>query len=92
MGLQGRHKSLDKELKRSVLWLESIPAVKKVVLGFSENCRHKYSPGVVRFKNEVPGGIKVNGYAGFGVVDMFIKIEPIEEVENVKAQILKKYL
>ena len=59
--MKAKHTSLDKSLKNNILWLENIPSVKKVVLGFSEACRHKYSPGHVRFKMDVDGGFKVNG-------------------------------
>jgi len=82
---------MGKDLKRSVKWLETIPSIKKVVLGFSEACRHKYAPGCIRFKMDVDGGIKVNGYSGKGVTDIFIKIEPIENREKIKAMLLKKF-
>ncbi len=91
MSLQGKHKSMGKILKRSIRWLENIPAVSKVVLGFSEACRHKYAPGTLRFKMDVDGGIKINGYSGTGVTDIFVKIEPISERENVKALIANKF-
>ncbi len=91
MALQGRHKSLDKHVKRSVLWIESIPAVKKVVLGFSESCRHKYAPGHIRFKMNVRGGIKVNSYSGNGVTDIFIRIDPITDRELVKDIIADRF-
>lgn len=91
MALQGRHTSLDKHAKRSILWIESIPAVKKVVLGFSESCRHKYSPGHIRFKSNVAGGIKVNSYSGNGVTDIFIKIDPIAQREHVKQMIEDRF-
>lgn len=85
--MRGRHKSLDKDLKRSIRWLENIQAVKKIVIGISEACRHKYAPGHLRFKLDVDGGIKINGYSGNGVVDLFIKIVPITKREEVKTKI-----
>jgi len=39
----------------------------------------------------VDGGIKVNGYSGNGVMDIFIRISPIEERENIKKKIAKKF-
>ncbi|MCB1826961.1 MAG: hypothetical protein KDH94_00955 [Coxiellaceae bacterium] len=83
---------MDKDLKRSVRWLESLPAVTKVVLGFSEACRHKYSPGSLRFKMDADGGIKINGYSGKGVTDIFVKIDPITERENIKSAIAEKFM
>jgi len=82
---------MGKELKRSVKWLETLPPIKKIVLGFSEACRHKYPPGHIRFKMDVDGGIKVNGYSGKGVTDIFIKIEPIENREKIKTMLLEKF-
>lgn len=89
--MKGRHTSLDKHLKSNILWIEGIFGVQKVVLGISEACRHKYPPGHVRFKMDVEGGIKVIGYSGTGVVDIFIKIGPISERENVKARIAERF-
>ena len=89
--MKGRHKSLDNHLKNNVLWVESISGVQKVVLGISESCRHKYPPGHIRFKSDVDGGIKLNGYSGKGVTDMFIKIDPISKREAIKAMIAERF-
>jgi hypothetical protein len=89
--MKGRHTSLDKHLKNHILWIEEIPAVQKVVLGISEACRHKYPPGHVRFKMDVNGGIKLNSYSGIGITDIFIKIDPITERENVKKLIAERF-
>ncbi len=91
MALQGRHKTLDKHVKRNIAWVESIPSVTKVVLGFSEGCRHKYPPGHIRFKMNVRGGFKVNAYSGKGVTDIFIKIDPIEDREIVKYMLVNRF-
>jgi len=91
MSKKGRHTTLDKQLKRNVLWIEKIASVSKVVLGFSECCRHKYPPGHIKFKLNVTGGIKVNGYSGKGVTDIFIKINPITDREQIKNIIATKF-
>lgn len=91
MALQGRHKTLDKHVKRSVTWLEANPYVTKVVLGFSENCRHRYAPGHLRCKQNVRGGFKLNAYSGLGVTDIFVKIEPIEQRDAVRELIVKRF-
>ncbi len=90
--MKGKHTSVDKHLKRNILWLEELPGVKKVVLGISEACRHRYAPGQLRFKMDVEGGIKATGYSGIGVVDIFVKIDPLSERENVKEKILARFL
>lgn len=90
--MKGKHTTLDKNLKNSVLWLEGLPGVNKVILGISEACRHRYTPGHLRFKREVEGGIKLNGYSGNGIIDIFVRIDPIEKRESIKIQIEKRFL
>lgn len=90
--MRGRHKSLDKHVKRSINWVERLPGVTKVILGFSENCRHKYAPGHIKFKMNVSGGIKVNAYSGSGVTDIFIRIDPIELREQVVTKIAQRFV
>ena len=89
--MKGRHKTLDKHLKNNILWVEDLEGVQKVVLGLSESCRHKYPPGHIRFKMDVPGGIKVNGYSGIGVTDIFIRIHPISRREIIKSMLEKRF-
>jgi hypothetical protein len=89
--MKGRHTTLDKQLKHNVLWVEHLQGVEKVVLGISESCRHKYPPGHIRFKMDVEGGIKVTGYSGKGVTDIFIKIDPISCREDIKALIATRF-
>jgi hypothetical protein len=87
---RGRHKSASNELDRSIRWLESLDIVKKVILGITESCRHKYTPGFIRPKGDVSGGFKANGYSGNGIVDLFIRVEP-ENIEKLKEKIAEKY-
>lgn len=89
--MKGRHKTLDKHLKNNILWVEELEGVQKVVLGLSEACRHKYPPGHIRFKMDVPGGIKVNGYSGIGVTDIFIRIAPSSRKEIIKSMLEKRF-
>ena len=91
MSKKGKHTSLDKAVKPEINWLEKMPCVTKVVLGFSEACRHKYAPGTPRFNSDVDGGIKINSYSGLGVTDIFIKIDPISDRERVKMLIAERF-
>lgn len=90
--MYGKHKSLDNKLKKSVKWIYMQPSVRKIVIGFSESCRHKYSPGYIKFKHNVKKGMKVNGYSGKGVTDIFIKVDPISDREVLKKKILDYFL
>lgn len=86
---RGQHTSVDRELKRSIAWLESFHCISRVIIGLSESARHAYKPGTLRVQMEVPGGLKLNGYGGRGVCNIFIKIEPEykqEIVEKIKAR------
>ena len=89
--MHGRHKSLDKNLKKSIKWIYKQKSVTKVILGFSENCRHKYSPGYIKFKHNVKKGMKVNGYSGKGITDIFIKIDPVSQRSFVKNRISQHF-
>ena len=88
---RGQHKSLDKELNLSVKWLESFECVTKVVLGLTENCRHKFPPGHLKIQMNKDGGMKLKGYSGNGVVDIFVKVDPIEKLESVKTLLRERF-
>jgi hypothetical protein len=89
--MRGKHQSITADLKKSIRWLESIEGVTKIVIGLSEACRHKYPPGHLRFKSDANGGIKINAYSGNGVVNMFIRIDPISERDAIKAKIAEQF-
>lgn len=74
MDKKGKHKSVDKELKPTMSWLQGLEIVEKVVLGFCESARHAYAPGTLRYRGDSPGGIKINAYGGNGVIDVYVKV------------------
>ena len=90
--MKARHTSLDKQLKQNVLWLESQDGVSKVVLGISNCCRHKYPPGHIKVRSLVSGGIKVNGYSGKGITDMFIRVSPLSLIETIAKKIETRFI
>jgi hypothetical protein len=90
MSKRGRHRSADPELERSLRWLESLTIVKKVILGLTENSRHKFPPGFLKIQMPVAGGIKLKGFSGNGVVDLFVRVEP-EHLGELTAVIELRY-
>ena len=91
MKKRGHHQSIDKELKRSILWLESLPFVKRVILGFTESCRHHYPPGTLRYQYDQPGGMRIIAYGGKGVVSLFVAVDPPENHDKLIALLQKCY-
>ena len=88
---KGKHKTLDKKLELSVQWLQKFECVKKVIINRTEGCRHAYAAGHMRVKSDVEGGIKINGYGGRGVTDLFVRIEPIKDRDRLKNHIEDKF-
>jgi len=71
-GKRGHHRTTDKVLERSLLWLEGLSIVSKVVIHRVENCRHKYAPGRLRVRRVSVGGLMISGYMGRGIADIFV--------------------
>jgi hypothetical protein len=79
---RGKHKSIPKELKKNINWLENQGA--KIVIGLSECARHKYAPGTIKILSETAAGFKANAYSGNGVMNIFIVVKNDELRELVK--------
>jgi hypothetical protein len=67
---KGRHKTIPKELKKEMKWIEAQGA--KLVLGICESTRHKFSPGHIRLLRKDDAGIKSVAYTGNGIMNFFI--------------------
>jgi hypothetical protein len=67
---KGRHKTIPKELKKEMRWIEAQGA--KIVLGLCESTRHKFSPGHIRLLRQEDAGIKSVAYTGNGIMNFFI--------------------
>jgi hypothetical protein len=79
MSKRGRHTSLCSSSDRTIKRLESSPFITKIILGKSENCRHKYSPGTLKIQREENAGFKVNCYGGNGVTTIYIYCDEIHK-------------
>jgi hypothetical protein len=87
---KGRHKSVEKNLRPAVRWLESLAQVKRVILGLTDNCRHSFPAGVIRHRRDVLGGFKANGYGGSVIIDMFIGVDS-DDMDDVKNLIKERF-
>ena len=83
MGKRGKHRSTDKEMERTIKWLEGLDIVEKVILERVECCRHKSTTGSLRIKRETLTGVKINGYTGLGIVDLFVKTTDKEKLAEL---------
>lgn len=73
---KAKHKSVPKELKKSMNWIEAQGA--KLVLGLCECARHKFSPGHIRLVRRSEAGFKAIGYTGNGIMNFFIVCKNLE--------------
>lgn len=87
----GKHQSISKDLKRSILWLMSIDEVRRLILGVSEACRHSYAPGVLRVRHRLMGGVAVNAYGGKGITTIYVQISPPEAIPEVERLIGERF-
>ncbi|MCA9173107.1 MAG: hypothetical protein KDB14_01270 [Planctomycetales bacterium] len=87
---RGRHTSAGKDLERSIRWLERRAEVQKVVLSIAEACRTQYHPGHLRVTRVAPGGLKVVGHTGNGVINLFVRVAD-EDRDALAAAILEKF-
>ncbi len=80
--VKGKHKSVPKELKKNITWLENQGC--KIVIGISECARHKYSPGAIKLARETDAGFKAIAYSGNGIMNIFIVTKNNELRELVR--------
>jgi len=84
---RGKHTSVDKELKKSIKWLEGLDCVKKVVFSSCESCRHSFKPGTIRYSRDESAGVKLIGHGGTGIMNIFVKVE--DENKEAFLELLK---
>ena len=82
---RGRHTSAGKDLEPSIQWLERLPYVDKVVLSLAEACRTQYPPGHLRYTRDAPGGVKLVGHTGNGVINIFVRVDELRKAELLSA-------
>ena len=78
MSKRGHHRTTDKVLERSLLWLEGLSIVSRVVIHRVENCRHKFAPGYMRVRRVETGGVMMSGYMGRGIADIFVHLSLLD--------------
>ncbi len=73
---EGRHTTLDKDTRRSVDWLHLQAGVKRIILGPIDVCKHAFTPGTLRIKREMPGGLELKAYFGVGIRPLYCYLTP----------------
>lgn len=87
---RGKHTSAGKDLEHTIRWLERLKYVERVVLNLAEACRTQYPPGHLRYTRDAPGGVKLVGHTGNGIVNIFVRLEDGHKAELLAA-IDKRY-
>lgn len=87
---RGKHTSVEKELRRSICWLESLDIVNKVVFCPFERARHSHTPGVLKYQRKSLGGCIVKAYGGNGIMDIYVKVS-LENLNDFLGLLSNKY-
>lgn len=91
MAKRGKHTSARGVFQHSVVWLEGLDGIKKVILGPHHPCHHSLAPGAVIFAQNTKTGIKVRGYTDGGIRDIFLILKSLEHRDKIKRAIKRKF-
>ncbi|TNF69558.1 MAG: hypothetical protein EP298_02310 [Gammaproteobacteria bacterium] len=69
--ISGRHKSIPREIKRSLS--KVLPSNTKIVMNDICSCRHTFTVGALKIVNNQNNSLTLRGYYGSGVVNLFVK-------------------
>ena len=79
--ISGRHKSVPRELKRTLT--AALPPDAKVVMSDICSCRHAFKPGTLKVTDSGETTLKLRGYFGSGVVNFFVKLGSINDKQSI---------
>ena len=88
---RGKHTSVRGVFKHSVVWLESLAGVKKVILGPHNPCHHSMAPGTLVFSRNIETGIKIRGYTDGGVRDIFLVLDFSDCRDGIRDLLERKF-
>ncbi|MFY9493483.1 MAG: hypothetical protein WAP55_03340 [Minisyncoccia bacterium] len=88
---RGKHTSVRGVFQRSVVWLEGLDGIKKVILGPHHPCHHSMAPGAVVFNKNTKAGIKIRGYTDGGIMDIFLILKSLGYRDEIKQAIERKF-
>ena len=88
--ISGRHKSVPRELKKSLS--QNLPSNVKVVMSDIFSCRHRYKVGFLRVIEEDNSNAKIRGYYGNGVANFFIRFSSQKERKLSCLRITHKFI
>ena len=72
----GKHKSIPREIKISLK--KVLDADTKIVMQDICFCRHSYSVGTIKIVKEYGISLKLRGYFGSGVINLFLKFKSVD--------------
>jgi len=76
----GKHNTLHRDILKTVQRFQRTTGVDKVVLGHPKNCRHRFTPGCVKFNRLIPNGIELKAYDGNGLRPVYLYTKQPDEV------------
>jgi len=86
--VSGRHKSVPREIKRSLTRV--LPLDSKIVMNDICSCRHAYKTGTLKITSEDEHSLNIRGYYGGGVLNLFVKFVSLDDkniaIDKIKQQ------
>lgn len=64
---RGKHNNAERSIEGPLRRIEGIAEVARVLPGRREACRHRFRPGTLRVRGEVPAGMRLSAYTDRGV-------------------------
>ena len=88
----GKHTSIPHGLKDSIDDLASHEYVTRIILGRFHPRGTRFPNGHLKYQTDTQSGIKVNGYASGGVLEIFARIHPLDKRQVVIDYINQTYV
>ena len=88
---RGKHTSVRGVFQRSVVWLENLDGIRKVILGPHDPCHNSTAPGTLVVTGDTPTGLRLRGYTDSGIMDIFLILELPSQRDRIRQAIKKRF-